>query len=227
MQLNDLRDQTYDIGKCAVFYCNPVWDGLSNLFASGGPLIYLGAMQGAVKFAPNPVYSDLTVPEALGPGILKRYITGNNPTAEVGLFPDLEQMKVVSPTGVASLGHERQRLVKSLTLWVVPERLFLKPDANGFERKVPVVMVAGEFLKDGLALTAEEQALVDISALCWKADFAPLTPNFAQEEGGRSLTNVALTCQVDLTRPEGCNQVLVLGEALGDYKTFDIDFEPV
>lgn len=227
MELNDLRDQTYDIGKCAVFYADPVWDGTTNLFAAGGPLTFLGAMEGPVKFAPNPEYSNLTIPEQLGPGILKRYITGNNPTATFGMFPDLAQMKVVSPTGVASLGHERQRLTRALTLWIVPERLFLKNDANGFSVKVPVVMVAGVFLKDGLALTAEEQAMIDISCIVWKGDFTPLTPNFAHADGGKSLTEVDLTAQVDLSRPEGCNQVLVLGEALGDYKVFEIDFEPV
>lgn len=229
MELNSLQDQQYDIGKCAVFYADPVWDGTTNLFATGGPLTYLGAMMGEVRFAANPAYQELTLPEQLGPAALKRYITGTRPTATFRLFPSLDQMQVVSPTGVASLGQEMQRLVKSYTLWVVPESLFLKADANGFMIKVPVVLNAGTWQKDGQALTAEETRLLELSSLIWKADFTPLTPNYRFEEGGRSDVEVEVTAQTDLTKPEGCNQVLVLGEAMpGDaYATFTLDFEPV
>lgn len=228
MEINALRDQSYDIGKCAVFYTDPVWDGTTNLFASGGPLAFLGAMMGEVRFAANPEYSELTIPEQLGPAALKRYITGTRPTATFRLFPTLEQMAVVSPTGVASLGQERQRLAKTYTLWIVPERLFLKPDANGFNVKVPVVLSGGVWLKDGLPLTAEEEELLLVSQLIWKADFTPLTPTFRHEEGGRSDTEVEVTAQTDLDRPEGCNQILTLGEVFGDYPVFTtLDFEPV
>lgn len=230
MQLEALTDRRYDIGKCAVFYTDPSWDGTTNLFASGGPLTHLGTTEGEVRIAPNPEYSELTLPEALGPAALKRYLTGTRPTFTLGLFPDLDQMKVVSPTGIASLGFERQRLAKTLTLWIAPEALFLKADANGFLQPVSVVLTTGQWLKDGVALTAEEEALLHLSSVIWKADFQPLQPVYRHEDGGKALSEIEVTVQTDLTKPEGCNQLLVLGEAFDDYPVFDtaaLDFEPV
>lgn len=231
MDLANLNDQQYDVGKCAVFYADP-WDGTTNLFAAGGPLTFLGAMMGEVRFAPNSEYQELTIPEQLGPAALKRYITGNRPTATFRLFPTLEQMAVVSPTGIASIGHERQRLVKAYTLFIVPEALLLEPDANGFMKKVPLVLENGVWEKNGVAIVAgsEDERLLFLSSLIWKADFTPLTPIYRFEEGGRSDVEVEVTAQTDLTKPEGCNQILVLGEAFGDYPVFDtdvLDFEPV
>jgi hypothetical protein len=140
-------------------------------------------------------------------------------------------MQAVSPTGVASLGQEMQRLVAAYTLWVVPERLFYLPLVPGqAPQKVPVVLTGGVWLKNGAAMTdAEDLRLLGMSSVVWKADFTPITPLYQWEEGGRSDVEVELTAQVDLDRPDGCNQVLVLGEAMpGDtYAPFTIDFEPV
>jgi hypothetical protein len=230
MDILSLSAQKYDIGKCAVFYTDPSWDGTTNLFASGGPLIHLGTTEGEVVIAPNPAYSELTLPEATGPSALKRYITGTRPTFSLGLFPDLDQMAIVSPTGIASLGFERQRLAKTLTLWIVPEALFLKADANGFQQTVSVVLTAGNWLKDGIALTTEEERLLNISSLCWKCDVAPESVTYRHEDGGKSLSQVEVTVQHDFDKPEGAQQVLVLGEYFGEYPIFDtddVDFEPV
>lgn len=229
MDLLSLAAREYDIGRCAIFYTDPVWDGTTNLFASGGPLVHLGTTEGEVKIEANPEYSELTLPEVTGPSALKRYLTGTRPVFTLGLFPDLEQMQVVSPTGVASLGQERQRLAKTYTLWIVPEALFLKPDAMGNMVAVPVVLTAGVWRKDGVALTAEEQRLLYLSSLIWKADFQPLTPLYKHEEGGKALSQVEVVVQHDLTRPEGCQQLLVLGEHFDPYGAFaaSLDFEPV
>jgi hypothetical protein len=229
MDVRSLSSQKYDIGRCVVFYADPAWDGLSNLFAAGGPLIHLGTTEGEVVINPNPEYSNLVI-EPTGPAILKRYITGTAPTFSLGLFPDLDQMKVVSPSGIASLGFERQRLAKVLTLWIVPEALFLKPDANNNPRPVPVVLTAGVWLKDGVALTAEEERLLFISSLCWRCDVQPMSVTYKHEDGGKSLSQVEVTVQHDFDRPEGCQQILVLGEAFDEYPVFDssvLDFEPV
>lgn len=232
MEKTDLRDKQYDIGRCAVFICDQ-WDGTTNLFADGGPLLHLGTTEGEVRIAPNPEYSELTLPEELGPSALKRYLTGTRPTVSFGLFPDIDQMKAVSPTGLASLGHESQILAKTYTLWIVPEQLFKKPNALNFPENVPVVLTAGNWLKDGIALTTEEERLLHLSSLIWKADFAPLTPVYRHEDGGKSLTEIEVTVQHDLDRPQGCQQILVLGEYFGDYPAFStasvpsLDFEPV
>jgi hypothetical protein len=90
MEPRALRDQKYDIGKCAVFITDR-WDGLTNLFEAGGPLTHLGTTEGEVRITPNPEYSELTLPEELGPSALKRYLTGTRPTVSFGLFPDPER----------------------------------------------------------------------------------------------------------------------------------------
>jgi len=229
MDVVNLNSQEYDIGRCVVFYVSPSWDGTTNLFDTGGPLTHLGTTEGEVAIAPNPAYSNLTI-EPTGPAILKRYITGTAPTFSLGLFPDLDAMKAISPTGIASMGFERQRLAKLVTLWIVPEALFLKDDATGNPRPVPVVLNAGVWEKDGSALTTEEERLLHISSLCWKCDLSPMTVTYRHEDGGKSLAQVDVTVQHDFTKPEGCQQVLVLGEYFGDYPVFsapDLDFEPV
>lgn len=231
MQPHALTAREYDIGRAAVFYADPYWDGSTNLFSATGPLVHLGTTEGEIKIEPNAEYSELTLPENTGPAALKRYLTGTRPTFTLGLFPSKEQMEVVSPTGVASLGMERQRLAKTYTLWIVPEALFLKPDANGFNQVVSVVLNNGVWEKDGDPLTAEEERLLHISSLIHKADFAPLTPLYKHEDGGKSLTQVEVVVQHDFTKPEGCQQILVLGEYFGDYPVDSfvagIDFEPV
>jgi hypothetical protein len=232
MELGVIRDFKFDIGKCAVFEA-PYWDATTNLFATGGPLTFLAPTTGPVQFAANPDYSNLTVQEYFGPGILKRYINGTSPSATVRMFPTLELMKRISPTGLASMGFERQRLVKPSTLFILPERLLQEADANGFMQKVPVVLDAGVWKKNGVAIAAgseDERLLHEGSIVVWKADFTPLTLNYAWEEGGRSDVDVEITAQIDLDKPEGCNQILVLGEAFNDYPDFDtavLDFEPV
>jgi len=232
MDILSLQAKKYDIGKCAVLYAKPAWDGTTNLFATGGPLIHLGTTEGEVVIAPNPAYSELTLPEETGPSALKRIITGTRPTFSLGLFPDLDQMAVVSPTGIASMGFERQRLATVLTLWIVPQALFLKPDANNNPRPVSVILDAGVWKKDGVAIVAgsEDERLLFLSSLCWRCDFAPQSIVYRHEDGGKALSQVEVTVQHDFDRPEGCQQVLVLGEAFSDYPVFstvELDFEPV
>jgi len=230
MDIGDIRDRKYDVGNCSIFIADPAWDGTSKLFAAGGPLVWLGAKSGRIEFAANPEYSELKLPEQLGPAALKRYLTGTRPTAKFSLYADLEVMKAISPTGVASLGFERQILAKPLTVWCVPEELFIKQGTSGFPEKVSVVLNAGNWEKDGSALTTEEERLLHLSQLIWKADFTPLMAPFQHEDGGVALADVEIVAQTDLDRPVGCNQILYLGEAFGDYPAFPtsvLDFEPV
>lgn len=228
MELNDIRDQTYDAGRVALFFTDPAWDGTTALFALAGPLTYAGAGMGPFRWTPNPEYQELTVPELTGPAAHKRYLTGTKPTATYSFFPTIELMQALSPTGVASLGLERQRLAKTFTLLAIPERLLLKADANGFMQKVPLALTGGVWLKDGVALTAEEEELLYKGELAWKVDCTPMTEIFRWEEGGRDEVEVTFTAQTDLDQPEGCNQILKLGEVFDPYGPFfgQINFAP-
>lgn len=218
MQLTDVATQKYDIGRSAIFRA-PVFDGTFNLFDM---FEHIGNTEGQVDLAMNPEYSELTLPETSGPAALKRYLTGEKPTFELGVFPNPDNIKIFSPTGRGSAGQKRRRAVVEHCLWIVPEQLFLKPDENGNEQEVEVTHTfAGGFLKDGVALTAEEQVLLDLSIILWRCDFGRATPLYKHEDGGKSLRSVPVSVQQDLTKPDGCQLMLVVGE-LADFDTLDL-----
>lgn len=220
MLLTDLATEKFDIGKAAILTFNDgaggtVWDGTADLFAN---MTHVGTTEGPVELNANPEYSELQI-ETLGPAALKRYLSGERPSFELGVFPNPDAMAYFSPTGRASAGHKRRALVKSHTIWIVAEQLFLDDD----QEEVAITYVAGEFLKAGVSLTAAEQAMVDESLLIWKADYTRAVPVFRHEDGGKSLRNVTVTVQQDLDKPNGCQLYLVLAE-LADFP--DIDFIP-
>ena len=228
MELRDISTERFDIGRAAIFSHGEVdeygvstyseWDGTTNLFDN---LVHIGTTEGEVDIAANEEYSDLTI-EVTGPAILKRCLAGESPSFDVGLFPDPDKMKAFSPTGTASSGTSRRRLVKVHTLWIVPEELFLADDGTGRFVEVPVTFASGVFLKDGNALTTAEQELVDMSSVIWKAQFGRLTPRYNHDEGGKSLKTLPVQVLQDLTQPEGCQLILVMAEA----DEFGLDFEP-
>jgi hypothetical protein len=216
MLLTSINSQKYDIGRVAIFGVPGGWDGVTNFFDEA---VHYGNTEQAVDPQPNPEYSEMTI-EATGPAALKRYLSGERPEFELGVFPNPANMALMSPTGRGSAGHSRRPRVYEHTLWLVAEELFIKY-TNGQPSEVPVVYSGGVFLKDGQALTADEQALVDVSMLVWRADFSRLAPLYQHEDGGKSLKTVTVTVQQDLEKPEGCQLYLVVGE-LADFPTLDL-----
>jgi hypothetical protein len=215
--------QKYDIGRCALFY-QPVWSTTTDLFPD---FIHAGNSEGDVTIAVNGEYSELTLTETSGPAAIKRYLSGEKPTFELGIFPsEVARLALFSPTGKASSGQQRRRSVREFTLWLVPEDLFLKPNAvTGVTTEVAVTFAAGAWLKDGIALTTEEQRLRDLSLIIWRADFSRATPVFHYEDGGKAHLSVTVNVQQDLSKPDGCQNYLVLGE-IADFPTIDFEPEP-
>jgi hypothetical protein len=222
MELTDLATQKFDIGRVALFGVPGGWDGTTPLFAAGGPLVHYGVVDGPVDPSTNPEYSELTI-ETTGPAALKRYLTGERPEFEISVYPNPENLRVFTPTGRGSAGQMRRRLVREHTLWLVPEELFLKADADGNMTEVVVAYDGAAWTKDDEALTAEETELLDMSMVIWRADFGRLTPIFQHEDGGKALKSVPVTVQQDITMPDGCQLYLVLGE-LSDFP--DLDLHP-
>ena len=228
MELREVATQRYDIGRCAIFLFGTLVDGVivPDVWEEDTPLFedasmhHIGNTEGAVDIEPNTEYSELTLPETSGPAAIKRYLTGDRPQFELGVFPNPELIKVFSPTGRGSAGQQRRRRVQEGTLWIVPEELFLAPDANGNMVEVPVTYNGSAFLKDGDALTDEEQELMDMSMLCWRTDYSRLAPIFRHEDGGKALKQVTVMMQQDFTKPDGCQIYLMMGEAVG----FGINF---
>ena len=217
MELIGLNTQRYDIGR-ATIWRRPVWDGTDDLFDG---MVHIGNTEGAIDIAPNPEYSELTLPESSGPASLKRFVAGERPEFEIGIFPSPVGLAVFSPTARAAAGQQRRRIAREHTLWIVPEALFLKADINGVMTEVPVTYSGGVFLKDGLALTAAEQELVDLSIVIWRADFSRTTPVYRHEDGGKSLRSVNVRIQQDFRRPSGAQLYLVMGE-LADFPSLVI-----
>ena len=235
MDLRSLSAQKYDIGKAAVLAYSEdsagdaataeaagygEWNTAKNLFVD---LVHIGTTEGPVEIAANEVFSDLTI-EDTGPAVLKSYLSGESPSFELGLFPNPAAMKAFSPTGTASAGFELRPLVNTITLLIVPAELF-NEYTNNVPARVAVTYTGGSFLKDGGALTTEEQRLLDSGLLIWKARFGRLTPRFAHEDGGKSLRNVPVTVMQDFEKPNGCQLYLHLSE-IDDYD-YELDFEPV
>jgi len=225
MDLINVSAQKYDIGKCAIFFYDPDSDGVGGVWDESGDLFalmtHIGTTEGEVNPEMNPEYSELTLPETSGPAALKRYLAGERPSFTVGVFPDPDKLRLFSPTGTGSAGQVFRRRVKEYTLWIVAQELFLKPDAvTGIVGAVPVTYNGVNFLKAGLPLTAEEQSLIDLSMLCWRADFERVTPRYQHDEGGKSLKEITVTIQQDFTKPDGCQLFLVVGEAVD----FGVDF---
>jgi hypothetical protein len=223
MELRDTSTERFDIGRAAIFRFNPEggaglaadgsWDGTADLFAG---MEHIGTTEGEIDLESNPEFSDLTI-ELTGPAILKRYLNGEAPSFEIGMYPDPDKMQVFSPSGMASAGTKRRRLVRAHTLWVAPEQLFLDADQN----EVAITFVGGEFLKAGEPLTAAELELVDMSIVIWKAQFGRLTPRYQHDEGGKSLKTVEVNVLQDMTKPDHAQLYMVLSEM----DEFEIDFE--
>jgi hypothetical protein len=213
-------DQRFDIGRALVFD-RDTWDG-TDAFFDDAEFEHTGDTEGEITIEANPEYSELTLTELTGPAAIKRYLKGERPTFTLGLFPTPETMRRLSPTGLASAGMERQAIVRTRSLWVVPEALFLKPDANGFNERVPVTYTGGAFLKDGIALTSEEQDLVELSMIIWKADIQRVTPRYSDADGGKALREVEVVVQQQFIMPNGCQLWLMLGD-LDAFPTLDLE----
>ena len=204
-------DQQYDIGRCLIFYRDE-WDGTGAFFDEAA-MAHIGDTNGAVRPEMNSVYNPLKVEELFGPAKLKNYFKGHDPVITVTVFPTPALLGVFSPTGLASAGVELQELARRYSLWIAPERLFIKRnETTGRNERVPITWVGGEFLKDGDALTVEEQALADMSMLIWSADLEQLPIMFSDENGGFAGSEVNINIHQNFIYPSGCQQYLIFSE---------------
>jgi hypothetical protein len=234
METRSMNAQKYDIGKALVFAYSEdsagdwttavangfgEWNTAKNLFDD---LVHLGTTEGPVEFEANGAWSDLVI-EDTGPAIHKSYWEGENPTFSLGMFPHPDLIKAISPTGTASAGFELRPLANTMTMWIVPQQLFIEYTAN-VPSLVEVTYTGGVFLKEAGALTTEEQRLLDSSRLIWRARPDRLTERFSSEDGGKSLTNVDIAVLQDFEKPNGCQLYLHLSE-IDDYE-YELEFEP-
>lgn len=212
--------QEYDIGRPVLLLNKngtPPNDEWGYWEATGEiNLQYPGNTEGELVPAANAEYSTLTLPENTGPAPIKKYLTGEAPTFEIGVFASYEQLMIYSPTGSASGGQMRQRKVREHTLWVAPEMLFLQEQTNGTFTEVTVDPVLGT--KDGSPFSTEDQRLFDLSTFFWKVHFERSMPAYRHADGGKSLMTITCTVLADFTKPDG-HQLWTVG---GDLATSGI-----
>mgnify|MGYP001202531945 FL=1 len=176
-QLQDLDAVLRAIGRGVVFYA-PVWDGTSNL-----ALTHLGDTEGEITSETNEAYNDLTLPELTGDAIHERKVAGENPVLTIPLFmADPALRAIVSPTGNASGGYQRQRPVKEYTLVVFPEELFLDEATNEYE---DLTYTGTEWQVGGQALTPRQEELLGQSIWFWRGHFQKPGVTYRSEDGGK------------------------------------------
>lgn len=228
MQSASVFGRRYDIGKALIFAYSEddggtfgVWDGATDMFANMAQVPT--GTESPLEETSNAEYSDLTI-EDTGPAIHKRYLSGESPTLSLRAYATDAGLTFFSPTGTASSGFSRRPLTKNYTIWVVPEQLFATYDANGKpDYTAEITYVGGVFLKDGEALTTEEQELANLSRIYWKVQADRLSAPYNSENGGSAVADVTLQVLQDFTKPEGCQLVLAVSE-LDDFE-YDLDIE--
>lgn len=216
--LLDLETQLRAIGRGVVFEADK-WDGATNL-----ALTHLGDTEGEITVEVNEELSHLTLPEVTGPAKHKSYVTGEDPVVTVPIFyadPDLRSL--VSPTGNASGGYQRQRPVKEKTLVIFPEDLFLDRVTNTHK----ALTYDGTAWKLGTAaLTTEQTKLLGLSMWFWRGYFAKAGPVFRYEDAGKAVQPISfqvMQSDVAIAKiPDGERLYTV-----GDPKAKNIKIHPV
>jgi len=216
-KLLDLQAQLRAIGRGVVFYAEK-WDGETNL-----SLTHLGDTEGEITAEMNESYSHLTLPELTGEAKHRSYVSGEDPVVTLPLFlADPALRAIVSPTGNASGGYQRQRPVKERTLVIFPEELFF--DASEGEYG-DLSYTGTAWQLNGEALSPAQTKLLGQSVWFWRGYFTKPGVAFRHEDGGKLVESISFQAmQSDLALA-----VLPDGEriyTLGDPGDKDIDIHP-
>src|SRR5690625_1829066 len=216
-KLLDLQAQLRAIGRGVVFYAEK-WDGETNL-----SLTHLGDTEGEITAEMNESYSHLTLPELTGEAKHRSYVSGEDPVVTLPLFlADPALRAIVSPTGNASGGYQRQRPVKERTLVMFPEELFF--DASEGEYG-DLSYTGTAWQLNGEALSPAQTKLLGQSVWFWRGYFTKPGVAFRHEDGGKLVESISFQAmQSDLALA-----VLPDGEriyTLGDPGDKDIDIHP-
>lgn len=135
-------------------------------------LEHLGDTEGDVTIAHNAEVAGLTLPELTGPAFHEADFTGENPVVEMPLYLTSPALRAtVSPSGLASGGLSARVPPIEHTLVIFPEGLILERDAQKKPHRYPLDYTAGNWTLNGVALTAAQLALLDMSVWFWRGFF--------------------------------------------------------
>jgi len=220
--LLDLETVLRQYGRGTVWYAvdesgDPAqWDGSSAI-----SLAHLGDTEGDIVFTPNNIVATLTLPEISGGAVHDAIDTGENPTLEFPLFladPDL--LPIVAPRGSASAGHIRVCDVAERTVVLFPEKLFNV--AGGCTYGTLAYTLATGWTLEGVALTAAQETLLELSLWLWRGYFTRPASTFKGGHGddGKNIESVTFNCMMDASKPDGHRLY-----TRGDPATATIDLE--
>jgi hypothetical protein len=216
------------IGRAAIFYKRPAWDGTTDL-----TLTHLGDTQGGVEFNRNAEYGILRATEVTGPAKLRVKLKGEDPvlTIENVWWGRAALLDLVTGKSSASGGFTRQRDPIYVTVWILPEEIFI--DA---ETQLPGTLhytSGGGWTFTGSqpgdtpeALTDEQDRLLAHSILIPKAYFDEPNIPFSDANAGEALAPVT----INVVHNDGLNGAIPNGNLLytiGDptREGFDIEID--
>lgn len=205
------------IGRGRVFYAS-VWDRAANLV-----LAHLADTEGDLALNANDELTYLTLPEVSGPAKWEAFVQGSDPVLSLPLFLANPALRpVVTPTGATGgAGYSGRRPVKEYTLVVIPEEVFRKADGT-CGTLVYTKGAASPWTVGGVAITAEQERLLDLSVWIWRGHFTRPPVEFKHGDTGKTVSVVSFQAMHARGFPEG--------EKLytrGDPADVAIDIQPV
>lgn len=202
-QLVDVAAIITTYGRGVVFRSD-VWIPSTGAFSAS----QLGVTEGDIVVTPNAAVAGLTIPELTGPAKHEMDYLGEDPKIEIPLYlADPSLIAVCSPSGSAHAGRSRRGPVKTHTLWIVPEAIFLTDDAEGIVDDTHILSFdgAGVWSIDGNPLTDEQTRLLGVSFFLWKAFFDRPVRRFRGGAGDekKNIEKVSLSAMHHPDMPEG------------------------
>jgi hypothetical protein len=194
----DLGSGAFSISKGAVFYAEDAWD-----FSSALDLEFLGFTEGEISFSLNETYQTLTLEEYTGDLAHEGFVQGEAPVLTIPIFTgDPSLRAILSPTGSASGGSQRQTPVKTRTVVVFPEALFL--NGNGQQlSELAYDSIAEKWTLAGQDLNAEQDRLLGQSLWVWRGYFSKPDVVYRHADAGKSVDETTFTTMYQPLAPNG------------------------
>lgn len=213
INLQDLGSGKFSLSKGAVFYSNDAWD-----FNSALTLNFLGFTEGEISFALNESFQTLTLDENTGELPHEGFVQGEAPVLTIPLFTgDPALRAILSPTGTASGGYQRQVPAKTRTVVVFPEALFLSADGQD-TLELEYDSIGEQFTLDGTPLTTEQDRLLNQTLWIWKGHFSKPDVVYRHADAGKSIDETTFTAWYSPDAPNGARAYYI-----GDPTDIDVD----
>jgi hypothetical protein len=168
--LTALNEAALELGKGVILYADK-WTGLVDL-----TLTHLGDTEGPVAFEANEQIGNLTLPEVYGPGAVKAWVVGAEPTLTAPLFLATPALRdIVNPTGTKTIGLPGRRPVKEYTLAILPQALYYNSVTGQNDARIRYTTLGGwekSAVAAGapaayVALAGDDLRLIGLSIWIW------------------------------------------------------------